>query len=103
LLSSDPEFLYFYGRASLLTGSIEEARLAFEAATAKAALAPSAANATVRKDAALGLAAVALKSEKDRPAALQRFNEATQSPAPATITPLGSPSSSPPGSPNARP
>lgn len=99
LQSADPEFLYLYGRASLLTGNIEEARLAFEAAIAKAVLNSSPANETLRKEAALGLAAVALKSDKDRPAALLRFNEATQSQASPSTSPLGSPPSSPRSSP----
>ncbi|HKO97970.1 MAG TPA: hypothetical protein VJU86_13315, partial [Pyrinomonadaceae bacterium] len=99
LQSSDPEFLYLYGRASLLTGNNEEARQAFEAAIAKAALSPSPANSTLGKEAAFGLAAVALKSDKDRPAALQRFNDVMQSQTPSTTSPLGSPASSPRGSP----
>ena len=95
LESSDPEFLYLYGRASLLAGNTEEARQAFEAVIAKAGLAPSPQNATVRKEAALGLAGVALKSDKDRPAAITRFDEVMRS----QPSPTGSPTSSPLGSP----
>ncbi len=65
--STDAEFLYLYGRASLLTGKNEDAVKAFEAAIAKANLVSPQANATLKKEATLGLAAVALKSEKDRP------------------------------------
>ncbi len=101
LQSSDPEFLYFYGRASLLTESLEEARAAFEAANTKAQLAPSTANESLRKEAVLGLAAVALKLDKYRPAALYRYNEVMQGLAPPAVTtstsdsPASSPRSSP--------
>ena len=97
LESSDPEFLYLYGRASLLAGNAEEARRAFEAAITKASLAPSPQNATLSKEAALGLAGVALKSDKDRPAAITRFDEVMR-PLPSG-SPSGSPGSSPLGSP----
>jgi len=90
--SQDPEFLYLYGRASLLAGKTEEAVKAFEASIARADLNPSPANATVRKEAAFGLAAAALKSETAKPAALRHFDEATR---PAQPSPSGSPLSSP--------
>jgi tetratricopeptide (TPR) repeat protein len=93
--STDAEFLYLYGRASLLVDNTDEAVKAFEAAIAKANLASPQANSTLKKEAALGLAAVALKSEKDRPAAQARFDE-TMRPAPS---PSASPSSSPSPSP----
>jgi serine/threonine protein phosphatase PrpC len=80
LESSDPEFLYLYGRASLLTGNIDQAANAFEQAIIKADANPSAANSTVRKEATLGLAAVAIKSEKDRVRALAHFDEMLQRP-----------------------
>ena len=97
LESADPEFLYLYGRASLLAGNTEEARRAFEAAVAKAILNPSPANTTLSKEAALGLAGVALRSEKDRPAAATRFDEVMRNqPSPSASV---SPSSSPLGSP----
>lgn len=81
-----PEFLYLYGRASLLAGNYEEAVRAFKAVNT------SPANATLRKEATLGLAAVALKSEKDKPAALAQFDEMmrTSSPSPAP-SPVASP------------
>jgi serine/threonine protein phosphatase PrpC len=91
--STDAEFLYLYGRASLLTGNNEEALKAFDGAIAKANLASPQANATLKKEATLGLAAVALKSDKDRPAAQARFDE-TMRPAPSPSSP-SSPSLSP--------
>ena len=93
LESPDPGFLYLYGRASLLAGKTEDAIKAFEASIAKADLNPSAANATVLKEAAFGLAAAALKSDTAKPAALKHFDEAMRTPA----QPL--PFSSPPNSP----
>jgi hypothetical protein len=93
--SMDAEFLYLYGRASLLVGNIEEATRAFDAAITKANLASPQANATLKKEAALGLAALALKSDKDRPAAQARFDEIIRpAPSPAS-SPLASPSLSP--------
>ena len=79
--SSNPEFLYLYGRASLLAGNIDEATRAFEAAIAKADLNPSEANATIKKEATLGLAAVSLKSERERDKALLHYDEITKAPA----------------------
>jgi serine/threonine protein phosphatase PrpC len=94
--STDAEFLYLYGRASLLVGNSDEAVKAFEAAIAKANLASPQANSTLKKEAALGLAAVALKSEKDRPAAQARFDETMRpAPSPSSASPSSSPSSSP--------
>ncbi len=95
--SSNPEFLYLYGRASLLSGNNEEAGRAFEASIAKADLNPSPSNATLRKEATLGLAAVALKSDKDRPTAQTRFDEMMRktSPPSSSGSPLSSPLSSP--------
>jgi protein phosphatase len=105
LESSDPQFLYLYGRASLLSGNNEEAANAFQAAIAKSDLNRSPANASLRKEATLGLAAVALKSDKDKPAAQARFDEIMRKPSatsPGTsplASPFGSPSSSPLSSP----
>ncbi|HEV7684698.1 MAG TPA: PP2C family serine/threonine-protein phosphatase [Pyrinomonadaceae bacterium] len=92
LESSDAEFLYLYGRASLLTGNIDQAGKAFDGAIAKANLPSPQANATLKKEATLGLAAVALNSDKDRPAAQTRFGEIltpppSQSPSPASGSP----------------
>jgi protein phosphatase len=93
--SKDGEFLYLYGRASLLTGNNDEAVKAFDAAIARASLASPQANETLKKEATLGLAAVALKSDKDRAAAQARFDE--------TIKPAASPASSPSSSPSLSP
>jgi len=93
--STDAEFLYLYGRASLLTGNNEEAAKAFEAAIAKANAASPQENATLRKEATLGLAAIALKSDKDRPAALARFDETMRPAASPLSSPFASPSVSP--------
>lgn len=87
--SIEPAFLYLYGRASLLTGNTDEAAKAFEAVIARASTNPSPENMTLRKEATLGMAAVALKSEKDRPAALTHFDESIQKPS-ATVSPVGS-------------
>jgi len=93
--STDAEFLYLYGRASLLAGNNEEAAKAFEAAIAKANVASPQENATLRKEATLGLAAIALKSDKDRPAALARFDETMRPAASPLSSPFASPSVSP--------
>ncbi|MDQ1728430.1 MAG: family protein phosphatase [Pyrinomonadaceae bacterium] len=92
--SNDAEFLYLYGRASLLAGNSDEAARAFDAALTKASLVSPQANATLKKEAALGLAAVALKSDKDKPAALARFDEVLRQPS-SSASPLASPSLSP--------
>lgn len=81
LESTDPEFLYLYGRASLLSGNNEEAAIAFEQAITKADANPSPANSTVRKDATLALAAITVKSDKDKPRALTHFDEMLKKPA----------------------
>jgi protein phosphatase len=96
LESNDGEFLYLYGRASLLTGNNDEAARAFDAAITRANLASPQANATLKKEATLGLAAIALKSDKDRAAAQSRFDEIMRPlPSPASTSPSPSPSSSP--------
>jgi serine/threonine protein phosphatase PrpC len=95
LQSSDPSFLYLYGRASLLTANYEEAARAFETTIAKADLNPSQSNATLRNEATLGLAAVALKSETAGPAASRTLEEALQKANPSSPLPLTSPSISP--------
>jgi protein phosphatase len=82
--SPNPAFLYLYGRASLLTGNADEAMRAFEAAITKAASDPNAE--TVKKEAALGMAAVSLKTQKDREKALSHLDEAFKAP-PAPTSP----------------
>ena len=84
--SIEPEFLYLYGRASLLTGNLDEAAKAFEAVIAEANTTPSGDNLTLRKEATIGLAAVALKSDKEKPAAQTHFDEIIQKPS-ATVSP----------------
>ncbi len=81
LESSDPKFLYCYGRATMLMNNPDEAAQAFEQAILKADANPSPANSTVRKEATLALAALALKSEKERPRALTHLDEMLQKPA----------------------
>lgn len=94
--STDVKFLYLYGRASLLVGNNDEAMKAFEAAIARANLVSPQENATIKKEAALGLAAVALKSDKDKAAAQTRFDEVMRAPSPSpSASPVSSPSSSP--------
>lgn len=63
--SSEPHFLYLYGRALLLSGDYEAAAKAFEQAMARADQAPSPENATIRKEAVLGFSAATLKLNKD--------------------------------------
>lgn len=79
--SPNPEFLYLYGRANLLTGNPDEASKAFEAAIAKSDQNPSPANATVKKDATLAIAAVSLKTFRERQKALAHYDELTKPPA----------------------
>jgi serine/threonine protein phosphatase PrpC len=81
LESSDPEFLYLYGRASMLAGNNDEAARAFEQAIVKSDTGGSAANSTVRKEATLALAALAIKSDKERQRALTHMDEMLQKPA----------------------
>jgi serine/threonine protein phosphatase PrpC len=95
LQSSDPSFLYLYGRASLLTANYDEAARAFEATIAKADLNPSPSNATLRTEATLGLTAVALKSAGAGPAASRSLEEALQKANPSSPLPVASPSISP--------
>ncbi|MCA1604050.1 MAG: hypothetical protein LC775_00860, partial [Acidobacteria bacterium] len=92
--STDAEFLYLYGRASLLVGNDEAAARAFEAAIGRVNLVSPQQNATLKKEATLGLAAVALKSDKEKPAAHARFDEVIRKPS-SSPTPLGSPLLSP--------
>jgi hypothetical protein len=95
LQSSDPSFLYLYGRASLLTGNYEEAGRAFETAISKADINPSATNTTLRNEATMGLGAVALKSEAARPLASKTLEETLLKAIPSSPLPSSSPSISP--------
>lgn len=82
--SNDAEFLYLYGRASLLSGKTDEAGKAFEQAVVRADASPSVENATIKKEATLGLAAVSLKSAKDAPRAMAHVDEIITKPASTT-------------------
>jgi serine/threonine protein phosphatase PrpC len=79
--STEPAFLYLYGRALLLSGSNDEAAKAFAQSIARADQAPNAENATIRKEAALALAAIALKSGKEAQRATTHFDELVAKPA----------------------
>jgi len=79
--SPNPEFLYLYGRANLLTGNPDEAWRAFEAAVSKADSATGPQNALVKKEATLGMAAVSLKTQSSRQKALSHYDELTKPPA----------------------
>lgn len=82
LESLDPEFLYLYGRASLLAGNSEEAARALEQAIVKSDINPSPANSTIRKEATLALAALAIKFDKEKPRALTHLEEMLPKPVP---------------------
>src|SRR6185503_8099965 len=60
--SPNAEFLYLYGRANLLTGNTDEATKAFDAAISKS----TPADATVKKEAILGLSMISVRTQKDR-------------------------------------
>ena len=79
--SPNAEFLYLYGRANLLSGNTDEASKAFDAAISKADLNPSPANATIKKEAILGLAAVSVRTQRDRWKVLNHYEELTKPPA----------------------
>src|SRR6185295_17983472 len=78
--SPNPEFLYLYGRANLLTGNTDEAGKAFDAAISKADLNPTPANATIKKDAVLGLAVISVRTQtqRDRWKVLNHYEELTK-------------------------
>jgi len=79
--SPNPEFLYLYGRANLLTGNTDEATKAFDAAISKADAAPSPASSTIKKEAILGLAALSFRTNRDRWKTLNQYEEMTKPPA----------------------
>ncbi|HEY8226854.1 MAG TPA: PP2C family serine/threonine-protein phosphatase [Pyrinomonadaceae bacterium] len=78
--SPNPEFLYLYGRANLLTGNPDEAYRAFEAAITRAGAGESGTFGTIKKEAALGLAAASLKTQAGRQKALLHYDEAMKPP-----------------------
>jgi tetratricopeptide (TPR) repeat protein len=81
--SQNAEFLYLYGRANLLTGNIDEAGKAFDAAITKSDASPSPANATIKKEAILGLAVISVRTQtqRDRWKVLNHYEELTKPPA----------------------
>jgi protein phosphatase len=81
--SPHTDFLYLYGRANLLSGNTDEAGKAFDAAIAKADANPSPANATIKREAVLGLAAVSVRTQRDRWKVLNHYEELTKPPASA--------------------
>jgi serine/threonine protein phosphatase PrpC len=100
--SSDPEFLYLYGRACMLTGDMEQAQLAFEKAVGATASTATPLSSTIHREAALALAAVALKSEPARRSAIPAFDAITSKSGPdasPSISPTSSPSTVPSSSP----
>ena len=84
--SPNPEFLYLYGRANLLSGNTDEASKAFDAAIVKADASPSPANATIKKEAVFGLAAISVRTQRDRWKVLNHYEEMTKPPV-STNTP----------------
>jgi hypothetical protein len=83
LESPNPEFLYLYGRANLLSGNTDEAAKAFDAAIAKADSNPSPANATIKKESVLGLSLISVRTQtqKDRWKVLNHYEDLTKPPA----------------------
>ena len=75
--SPNAEFLYLYGRANLLTGNTDEASKAFDAAISKST---SPANATIKKEAILGLSMISVRTQKDRWKVLNHYEELTKAP-----------------------
>ncbi len=78
--SPNAEFLYLYGRANLMTGNTDEATKAFDAAITKSNLNPSPANATIKKEAILGLSMISVRTQKDRWKVLNHYEELTKPP-----------------------
>lgn len=78
--SPNAEFLYLYGRANLLTGNTDEASKAFDAAISKSNLSPSPSNATIKKEAILGLSMISVRTQKDRWKVLNHYEELTKTP-----------------------
>ena len=81
--SPNAEFLYLYGRANLLTGNTDEASKAFDAAIVKSDANPSPANATIRKEAIIGLGMISARTQtqRDRWKVLNHYEELTRPPA----------------------
>jgi protein phosphatase len=81
--SPNAEFLYLYGRANLLTGNTDEASKAFDAAIVRSDANPSPANATIKKEAILGLGIISARTQtqRDRWKVLNHYEELTRPPA----------------------
>jgi protein phosphatase len=79
--SPKAEFLYLYGRANLLAGNTDDASKAFDAAISKSDLNPSPANATIKKEAIMGLAVISVRTQRDRWKVLNHYEELTKPPA----------------------
>lgn len=78
--STDPKFLYLYARASLLAGNNDDAARAFEAVINRTQASSVPEDVTLRKEATLGLAALSLKMEQERPQALILVDQMQQKP-----------------------
>ncbi|HEX7332028.1 MAG TPA: TIR domain-containing protein [Pyrinomonadaceae bacterium] len=78
LESPNAEFLYLYGRANLLTGNTDEASKAFDAAIAKSHASP--ATLTIKTEAFFGLAAISVRTQRDRWKVLYHYGELTKHP-----------------------
>ena len=79
--SPNAEFLYLYGRANLLSGNTDEAGKAFDAAISKSDSNPTPASATIKRDSILGLAAISVRTQRDRWKVLNHYEEITRPPA----------------------
>jgi hypothetical protein len=81
--SPNAEFLYLYGRANLLTGNTDEAGKAFDAAIVRADANPSPANATIKKEAILGLGVISARTgtQRDLWKVRNHYEELTKPPA----------------------
>ena len=79
IASTNPEFLYLYGRALLLSGHSVEASKAFQRAI-QLTVTPDAAS--IRKEATIGLAAATIESPTEKQLAVDRLHE-VQTPAEA--------------------
>jgi len=90
----EPEFVYLYGRASLLTNENEAAARAFQAVIDRINRNPNAALNSLKTEATFGLAAVALRLETMRTPAQSRLTDIT--PDRSASAPVGSPSASVP-------
>lgn len=98
----EPEFVYLYGRASLLTHENEAAARSFQAVIDRINRNPDAPLNSLKHEATFGLAAVALRLETMRTAAQSRLTDIT--PDRSAPSPVSSPSASvPTGSPLSSP